>query len=774
MVYRLIFVLFFTITLAQDQSITNLSVSQRTDGSGIVDILYDLNDLTGIFPSFDISVKISYDNGATWSDVNIERLEGDFGVVVPGLNKLISYEADSEVFYPTSKIKLSGEGHFVSSNLPFDTVTISPSAITSFESETIDYSYEIMQYELTNAQLVEWLETYSFDDANNADSFSDTGQAEYTCSNYSDYYFSPNTDVNSYGCMDPSALNFNPNATVENSNCDCIYPFQYTCTDSNAWNFDVSYSDSHIQECGAYDDCSCYYSNFDQNFSSDCNWALACELTLSIGQVDCQYNSDEQIYYFTVYNYSNGAVDAQFSVNEGHVLVYNGCNDMEALNYANEFMPFLQFFTDDDEEGVSSDCIQLSDSECQYECNENYWWQEEDGNSDSNVTISNFSTQHISYEGSAFTIAPGKSDYPVRFDATDCSHSVVLSLYMDYFGLRIPTAGEWMKASRGDNERCWPWMDSTCQTDSNAFCSDIYNCLTEDQENDCSQATAACQEECGSLFSACQGVCIFGDEELGIEPCCDEMNMSPEEMWACENGIADQCPCSDACNPCMDECVANYDSSGSLCMDNPEYGSNGELLNPNCVGEYADYCTEEQCWQDCSNLSYQCENDLYSCTGSQCWDQNVDDNLSCSDCNSIYSSQLEDIINANGDEIQTDSLYIHNLYYNRFNYFTLNYTEYYENDWDDLSAVGQYPTGVSPYGLYDVIGNIPEIVITDNEYFLMGTTPSTLDGYKVWSFCDDGYEYGDFNHQSRQIMDLNGGGTLHRWYGVRFVRTVSE
>ena len=137
MVYRLIFVLFFTITLAQDQSITNLSVSQRTDGSGIVDILYDLNDLTGIFPSFDISVKISYDNGATWSDVNIERLEGDFGVVVPGLNKLISYEADSEVFYPTSKIKLSGEGHFVSSNLPFDTVTISPSAITSFESETL-------------------------------------------------------------------------------------------------------------------------------------------------------------------------------------------------------------------------------------------------------------------------------------------------------------------------------------------------------------------------------------------------------------------------------------------------------------------------------------------------------------------------------------------------------------------------------------------------------------------------------------------------------------
>ena len=250
--------------------------------------------------------------------------------------------------------------------------------------------------------------------------------------------------------------------------------------------------------------------------------------------------------------------------------------------------------------------------------------------------------------------------------------------------------------------------------------------------------------------------------------------MTPEEMWACENGVEEQCPCSDACNPCMDECAANYDSSGSLCMDNPEYDSEGELLNPNCVGEYADYCTEDQCWYDCSNVSWECENDMSSCTGNQCFDQNVDDNLNCSECNAIYPGQLDDFVNAEGEETQPDSLYLHNLYNNRFNYFTLDYSEYYESDWNDLSAVGQYPTGVSTYGLYDVIGNVPEIVITNNEYYLMGTTPSTLSGGYVWSFCDDGYDYGDYNHQSKKIMDSDGGGTLHRWYGARFVRTVSE
>ena len=58
--YKLILSIFMTILIAQEVSITNVSVSQRTDGSKIVDINYDLNgDL--IFPSFDIRVYANND-----------------------------------------------------------------------------------------------------------------------------------------------------------------------------------------------------------------------------------------------------------------------------------------------------------------------------------------------------------------------------------------------------------------------------------------------------------------------------------------------------------------------------------------------------------------------------------------------------------------------------------------------------------------------------------------------------------------------------------------
>ena len=52
MIKRLIVFSLFTFLIAQDQSITNISVGQLTDGSGIVQIYYDLNDDTDIFPSF--------------------------------------------------------------------------------------------------------------------------------------------------------------------------------------------------------------------------------------------------------------------------------------------------------------------------------------------------------------------------------------------------------------------------------------------------------------------------------------------------------------------------------------------------------------------------------------------------------------------------------------------------------------------------------------------------------------------------------------------------
>ena len=42
MLKKLLMIVLFSFIFTQDQSITNISVSQRVDGSGIVDISYDL------------------------------------------------------------------------------------------------------------------------------------------------------------------------------------------------------------------------------------------------------------------------------------------------------------------------------------------------------------------------------------------------------------------------------------------------------------------------------------------------------------------------------------------------------------------------------------------------------------------------------------------------------------------------------------------------------------------------------------------------------------
>ena len=66
--------------------------------------------------------------------------------------------------------------------------------------------------------------------------------------------------------------------------------------------------------------------------------------------------------------------------------------------------------------------------------------------------------------------------------------------------------------------------------------------------------------------------------------------------------------------------------------------------------------------------------------------------------------------------------------------------------WNNLSNVGQHPGGISPYGLYDVIGNVPELVTYNNNLYVLGTVHST--GYgTVSSFCTDS-AFGEDNHQA--------------------------
>ena len=76
---KIILIILFTLStfvFTQTAEITNITANQRTDGTGIVDICYDLQGDVN-FSIFSITAEISFDQGSTWN--NISNATGDFG-----------------------------------------------------------------------------------------------------------------------------------------------------------------------------------------------------------------------------------------------------------------------------------------------------------------------------------------------------------------------------------------------------------------------------------------------------------------------------------------------------------------------------------------------------------------------------------------------------------------------------------------------------------------------------------------------------------------------
>jgi uncharacterized protein (TIGR02145 family) len=86
--------LFLTIgsLFSQVDSISNIRVAQRKDGSKIVDIYYDL---AGPEYYYNIEIQVSFDDGIIYA--TIDSISGDKGTIVfPGLNKHIIWDAGQE------------------------------------------------------------------------------------------------------------------------------------------------------------------------------------------------------------------------------------------------------------------------------------------------------------------------------------------------------------------------------------------------------------------------------------------------------------------------------------------------------------------------------------------------------------------------------------------------------------------------------------------------------------------------------------------------------
>ncbi|MCF8303519.1 MAG: fibrobacter succinogenes major paralogous domain-containing protein [Bacteroidales bacterium] len=91
--------------IAQEGSIDNVTAEQRTDGSGLVDVYYDLS---GPEDEYYINMRVSFDAGEYYYGVSLSELSGDAGLVSPGSRQLVWNPTINypNRYSPETKIKL--------------------------------------------------------------------------------------------------------------------------------------------------------------------------------------------------------------------------------------------------------------------------------------------------------------------------------------------------------------------------------------------------------------------------------------------------------------------------------------------------------------------------------------------------------------------------------------------------------------------------------------------------------------------------------------------
>ena len=714
----LIFLLSF---LFSQQSITNLTVGQLTDGSGLIEVNYDLLDTEETFPSFSIGVQVSIDGGE-FTTFSGTQVSGDIGEnVIPGTNKTIYIQAPEETYSTNVVVKIIASAHIVTSELPFTMITISSTeGISSHQGESINYSYQIMQNELTNAELVTFLETYDF-------ALSDD-QPLYDCSEYTEYYNTSNNNEE-VQCDDSEALN-------TGSNYDCVYENQVGCTDNMAFNFSPS---------AIYYDCSCFYIDVISPMNSwdnpqDCDWS-------NVGIM----NDAGTFYSIDV----NGDGQDDIMIENGAGIIFEQlCSDQNSLNFPTQIIEFMQ------SNNISEDCYSIGDANCDYECDDGYLGNMESHNDDVSININDFFTQSISFEGSSFVIESGAGTKPAIFNYENCVDGVIVSLMLDYYGLRIPTGSEWTKSARLDNTRCWPWFssESDCDAEAESYCNSIFTCMSDEE-------FSACEDSANDLFFDCQSSCNDNSNAdcsaLNDPFSCDNTNGCD---WYEDEGFQG---CQDSCTGCMnnnDGCIGDPCALSCDCCDD-------------CSGGGMDMDTMMDCIQDCSD---QYGNSYEYCNGQDvmecnfCMDQT-------NDCESLDSYNLVEFLDSSTyDDDDGDGLYTSDfdqygfysqIFANRFHYSLDNQFDCDDGDCVtiDVSDIAQYPNGISPFGLYDIIGNAPEIVKHDNNMWLVGIHPNQE---HINSFCENGGTMFDENTGSGHATGLSiGAGRYFNLYGLRLSRT---
>jgi len=133
-------------------TLTNVSVSQRTDGSGIVDISYTLTDVDG--DACTISVVVSDDSGNTWSITpSTSALSGHVGPSVNPGSRHIEWTSKTDlpgVYGTNYGVRVTADDGNIT---PLQFVSINDPGVAGHEG----FIGQMSKYETTNAQYCQYL-----------------------------------------------------------------------------------------------------------------------------------------------------------------------------------------------------------------------------------------------------------------------------------------------------------------------------------------------------------------------------------------------------------------------------------------------------------------------------------------------------------------------------------------------------------------------------------------------------------------------------------------
>ena len=101
-----VLLLYATYSLSQTGTLSNIQVSQRTDGTGYVDIYFNLN---GSAAAYNMILETSFDGGSTYTPIPPAFISGNITAILPGNNKHIVWDGLGSfpgTFSTQAKLKL--------------------------------------------------------------------------------------------------------------------------------------------------------------------------------------------------------------------------------------------------------------------------------------------------------------------------------------------------------------------------------------------------------------------------------------------------------------------------------------------------------------------------------------------------------------------------------------------------------------------------------------------------------------------------------------------